>query len=103
MRTVISAVDLPDLPRGTARRVEDTVRIQGLAKRGLVAYQDQPAPSRPQPAPDVPAKGPQTISEVIAWVSGDAMRARTARAAERISERPRVTLLRQLERIIEDG
>lgn len=102
MRTVISNVDLPDLRRGSIRRVHDTARIQGLAERGMVRYLDTPAVPE-TPATPVPAKAPQTVSDVIAWVSGDPMRARTARAAERISERPRVTLLRQLERIIEEA
>lgn len=103
MRTVISAIDLPDLPRGVARRVEDTPRIQGLVARSLVRYAEA-APPPPKPAaPPVPAEARQTIAEVIAWVEGDVLRAGTALAAERISGRPRATLLRQLERIIADG
>lgn len=90
--TVRANVPLPDLPLGEIGTLPRTRRVAGLLASRRLTLASELADD------EVPAG---TVAEVLAWVSaGDPVdRAWRAERAERARERPRSTLLAQLEQL----
>lgn len=84
--------------------LDDNIANKGLPK-WIIQSEPGPEISKPEPEPE-PEAGSDgvpdgTTNEVIVWVDGNKDRAAVALEAERERSKPRVALIKQLERIMD--